>query len=173
MVSDSFAVCDRVLLEASKVTDVSPAATSTGTVKVTSWLLPTGTENGDVGDVVAPKGRPVISTDTGEANPFSAVVRRVITGLVSPTPTLTVSCASDTVKSGEGGEAGQNQQANIGNAVQVNNGAAAAATEKPPNKLLEKQRNEWMERGAASTSVPVDPEMEAVGAVHRAASGRW
>ena len=103
MVSDSFAMCDTVPLEAAKVTDVSPAATSTGTVKVTSWLLPTGTENGDVGDVVAPKGRPLISTDTGELNPFSAVVRTFTTGLVSPTPTLAVSCASDTVKSGEGG----------------------------------------------------------------------
>jgi len=31
MVSDSFAVCDTVPLEAAKVTGVSPAATSTGT----------------------------------------------------------------------------------------------------------------------------------------------
>jgi hypothetical protein len=63
------------------------------------------------------------------------------------------------------------QQANIGNAVQVNNQSAAAA-ENPPNKLLEKQRNEWMDRPTASAAVAVDQELETVGAVNGAANGK-
>jgi hypothetical protein len=55
------------------------------------------------------------------------------------------------------------QQVNIGNAVQVNNqGPPTAGTENPPNKLLEKQRNEWMDRRAASATIGVDQELETV-----------
>jgi len=63
------------------------------------------------------------------------------------------------------------QQANIGNAVQVNNGPPAAETENPPNELLEKQRNEWMDRRAASAAVAVNQELETVGQIHRAKDG--
>jgi len=63
-------------------------------------------------------------------------------------------------------------QANIGNAVQVNNSGAVAPTENPPNKLLEQQRNEWMDARASSAAINADPAMAPVGAVDGAADGR-
>ena len=58
------------------------------------------------------------------------------------------------------------QQANIGNAVQVNNGIRS--TEKTPNELLEQQCNEWMDARAARETSCLDPQLEAVAAVNGA-----
>jgi hypothetical protein len=60
------------------------------------------------------------------------------------------------------------QQANIGSAVQVNNNAGlTAGVKNPPNELLEKQRNEWLDRRTPSTSIGIDQELEAVDQIHR------
>jgi hypothetical protein len=71
-------------------------------------------------------------------------------------------------------------QANIANGPQqVNNAPAVAAkgsragqSENPPNKLLEKQPNEWMDGATAITSVPADQELDAVGAINGAKNRR-
>ena len=60
------------------------------------------------------------------------------------------------------------QQANIGNAVQVNNHSSrSVVTESLPNKLLEKQPNEWMDQRAAKAPIAADSQMATVGAVNR------
>lgn len=72
------------------------------------------------------------------------------------------------------------QQANIGQAVQVNNAPQQAAdgvarareSEKQPNKLLEQQRNEWMDGRTAQAAGSGNSSMETVGAVHGAKDAR-
>ena len=49
---------------------------------------------------------------------------------------------------------------------------SAAKTQNPPNELLEKLRNAWMDRRTPSAAVEADQELETVGAVHRAANIR-
>jgi len=72
------------------------------------------------------------------------------------------------------------RQANINNGgqQQVNNGAAAPAGQAPahaanaataPTELLEQQHGEWLDTGAAGATGGVDPQLETVGKVHRAA----
>jgi len=64
------------------------------------------------------------------------------------------------------------QQANIGTAVQVNNGAMPAGlAHSPPNELLEMQGGERMDIGTASQSLGGHRAMEAVGAIHRPTDG--
>lgn len=62
-------------------------------------------------------------------------------------------------------------QANIGQAVQVNNGtprpSRTGESEIPPNKLLEANHGERLDTGAASTSGQADPELATVGAIQR------
>lgn len=61
------------------------------------------------------------------------------------------------------------KQANIANGPQqVNNGVAREETESKPIELLEADNGEWMDRGAAGAAAAGHPEVEAVGAVHRA-----
>lgn len=67
------------------------------------------------------------------------------------------------------------KQANVAHGPQqVNNVPAepsrARESENQPDKLLEHQRNEWMDGGAAQTTVGADSAMEAVGEVHGAAN---
>lgn len=63
------------------------------------------------------------------------------------------------------------QQANFGQAVQVNNGPAPPKiSENRPNELLEQQRgSEWLDGGKAGTASDGDSPVEAVGAVNRPA----
>ena len=63
------------------------------------------------------------------------------------------------------------QQANIANGPQqVNNGPPAEAsrareTENQPNKLLEQQRNEWLDAGTAGATASGNQKVEALGAL--------
>ena len=68
------------------------------------------------------------------------------------------------------------KQANIGNAVQVNNGQenvtstrtpAHAEKPKPTNELLEVQHGERLDTGATATASGTDSDMATVGAVNR------
>ena len=66
------------------------------------------------------------------------------------------------------------KQANIGNAVQVNNGHenrssthAHAEKPKPTNELLEAQHGERLDTGATATASGIDSGMATVGAVNR------
>lgn len=65
------------------------------------------------------------------------------------------------------------KQANIGNAVQVNNGQEpprpVTRTEKPEqtNELLEAQHGEWLDTRTTATASGNDSDMAAVGAVNR------
>ena len=65
------------------------------------------------------------------------------------------------------------RQANIAHGPQqVNNAAAAEASragefENQPNKVLEHQHGERLDFGAAGAAVGTDPQLEAVGTVHR------
>jgi len=68
------------------------------------------------------------------------------------------------------------KQANIGHAVQVNNGAAARdvdsrvrGTEIEPNKLLEHSHGQRLDFGTPSATGEADPSMEAVGGFNGAA----
>ena len=63
------------------------------------------------------------------------------------------------------------QQANIGNAVQVNN-CVVAKDQNPPNKLLEQQPNEWMDARTAQAAGSGNSSLEAVEAIHRTADDR-
>jgi hypothetical protein len=65
------------------------------------------------------------------------------------------------------------KQANIGQAVQVNNGCAAPENfENRPTELLEQQRgSKWLDGGTAGTAGQIDSAVEAVGAVNRAKDG--
>jgi hypothetical protein len=66
------------------------------------------------------------------------------------------------------------QQANIANGPQqVNNGppflgeaSRARESENQPNRLLEQQRNEWMDGETARAAVSSNSSLEAVGALH-------
>tara|TARA_R110000868_G_scaffold86703_1_gene243070 strand:- start:13072 stop:13671 length:600 start_codon:yes stop_codon:yes gene_type:complete len=64
------------------------------------------------------------------------------------------------------------KQANIGNQVQVNNGAVTTRTrtrknQKVPNELLEVENGERMDTRAASAASNADPAMETLGTKHR------
>lgn len=68
------------------------------------------------------------------------------------------------------------RQANIGQAVQVNNGASLAQrmeasrareSENTQNKLLEKQDGNPLDTGTTCAAGKVDQDLEAVGAIHR------
>jgi hypothetical protein len=61
------------------------------------------------------------------------------------------------------------QQANIGNAVQVNN--QVRPVEKQRNELLEQQRNEWLDAGTARAAASSNSALEAVGAVNGTRGG--
>lgn len=62
------------------------------------------------------------------------------------------------------------QQAN--NAPQPAETSRARESENRPNKLLEQQRNEWMDARTAAATRSSDPSVEAVGAVNRTKDGR-
>lgn len=68
------------------------------------------------------------------------------------------------------------KQANIGQAVQVNNGtprpSRTGENDIPPNKLLEATHGERLDAGTASSAGQVNPELATVGAVHRSANRR-
>ena len=67
------------------------------------------------------------------------------------------------------------RQANIANGPQqVNNGlgtSPASNQASPPNELLETEHGKRVEPGTAGAAIGVDPALEAVGAIHRAADG--
>jgi len=48
-------------------------------------------------------------------------------------------------------------------ATRVAGASRARESENPPNKLLEQQPNEWLDRKTTRTSVSVDQALEAVG----------
>lgn len=63
------------------------------------------------------------------------------------------------------------KQANIGNQVQVNNGASpphARKNRKAPNELLEVEHGEWLDTRTTGTASGVDSAMAPMGAKHRA-----
>jgi len=68
--------------------------------------MPAARVNGDTGVIVAPDEGPLISTDTAAMEPCEAAALVVTMGLVSPTPTVTAPCASETLTSGAGGGGG-------------------------------------------------------------------
>lgn len=67
------------------------------------------------------------------------------------------------------------KQANIGQAVQVNNGIAAPRareTESAQNKLLEANDGERLDTGTASAAGRANPDLESLGTINRAANAR-
>jgi hypothetical protein len=73
------------------------------------------------------------------------------------------------------------RQANIAHGPQqVNNGPQPAAdtvsrareSENRPNKLLEQQRNEWLDPGTARAPASSNPSVETLGAIHRTKDAR-
>ena len=59
------------------------------TERVTVWLLPAATLNGEAGEVVVPLGSPVRVTDTEPANPFKLVIETVKLALEVPATAVT------------------------------------------------------------------------------------
>ena len=51
-----------------------PAATVAGMERVTAWLPPAGTLNGEAGEAVTPAGNPESVTTTESLNPFCPVI---------------------------------------------------------------------------------------------------
>ena len=65
------------------------------------------------------------------------------------------------------------QQANIGNAVQVNNCVVSPPKyQNAPNKLLEQQCNEWMDTRTAQAAGSGNSAVEAMGAIDGTQDGR-
>jgi hypothetical protein len=83
---------------------VAPTAVLAGTVNITCWLASAFSENGAVGEVLAPVGSPVMFIVTGPANPFCPTTDTVTGALVVPGATNTDGGATVTVKSGRGPE---------------------------------------------------------------------
>jgi hypothetical protein len=46
-----------------------------------------------------------------------------------------------------------------------------SGVENPPNELLEKQRNEWLDRRTPGTSIGADQELATVGQIHGTKDG--
>jgi len=81
-----------------------PARTDAGTEKVTCWLAPAATVNGDEGSEVIPCVSPSIATLTDPVKPLSPVIERVIAPLVAPAWTDVEEGVTEILKSGGGGE---------------------------------------------------------------------